>query len=201
MTPTAPTDEPPARAPRLRGRHRKPRPRKVLLAAGSLAVAASAVTLARLATTQGGGTDIGTEAAPRPAPHTNAAAPTGSPTAPETVAPTPEASPSSPTALGGKNPAPLATPERSSPARTTVPDTATTPTPLTPPTTGPPATRRPHPPTPRQPPRDTPGPPPPAPHTPTPPQPDDSAPNPRPGLCVPIIGVCVGGDLDLDGQG
>ncbi|MFI5570780.1 hypothetical protein ACIA6T_26255 [Streptomyces sp. NPDC051740] len=201
MTPTTPAGEPPAGTSRLRGRHRKPRPRKALLAAGSLAVAASAVTLVGLATTQDGGTDIGTEAGPRPAPHTgigteasprpvphtDAGTPTGSPTAPGAFAPVPEASPSSPTVLGGKNPAPLTAPERSSRARTPVPDTTTSP--ATPATTRP-TTRRPHPPTSRQPPRDTPGP---APHDPAPPQPDDPAPSPRPGLCVPVIGICVGG--------
>ncbi|MFI1416900.1 hypothetical protein ACH4VX_02745 [Streptomyces sp. NPDC020731] len=193
MTPTAPTEEPPAGTSRLRGRHRKPRPRKVLLAAGSLAVAASAVALVRLTTTQGGGTDVGTEAGSRPVPHTDTGTPIGSPTASTAAPPAPRASPSSPTVLGGKNPAPLTAPERSSPARTAVPDRADTPaTPATP-TTASPTTRGPHSPPPRQPPHHTPVPPPPAPHDPAPPQPDDPARNPRPGLCVPIIGICVGG--------
>ncbi|MFC8423652.1 hypothetical protein ACFUN7_22735 [Streptomyces sp. NPDC057236] len=193
MTPTTPSGEPPADISRPRGRHRKPHPRKVLLAAGSLAVAASAVTLVRLAATQGGGqADTGTEAGPRPAPHTATGTPTGSPTASEATEPTPEASPSSPTALGGKNPAPLTASERSAPPRTPAPDTTTTPT--APTGTAPQATHRPpHPSTPRQPPHHTPEPPPPAPHDPTPPQPDAPAPSPRPGLCVPVIGLCVGG--------
>jgi hypothetical protein len=198
MTSTAPAEEPPAGTSRFRGRHRKPRPRKALLAAGSLAVAASAVTLVRLAATQGGGTDTGAEAGPHPVLHTDTGTPTGSPAPPETVAPTPEASPSSPTALGGKDRTPLTAPEPSSPARTptTVPDTASTPTTL------PPTTLQPQPPTPTPPSPSTPGTPPPAPRDPVPEQPGKPDPGPGPGgLCVPIIGLCVGGGPDLDGRG
>ncbi|MDG9712075.1 hypothetical protein [Streptomyces sp. DH10] len=84
---------------RARGRHRKPRPRKALLAAGGLALAAGALSLVRL--TSGPGTDsVGSvEAEPRPDPVT-----TGTNEATHTAATgpaAPEASPSSPTALGG----------------------------------------------------------------------------------------------------
>ncbi|MFJ6554249.1 hypothetical protein ACIQNT_18680 [Streptomyces luteogriseus] len=73
--PPAPHEPGPAEAapfhPRARGRHRKPRPRKVLLAAGGLAVAAGALSLLRLAS--GPGTDAGSvEAGPRPDPVTTA---------------------------------------------------------------------------------------------------------------------------------
>ncbi|MFH9043067.1 hypothetical protein ACH4FA_27455 [Streptomyces sp. NPDC017966] len=197
MTPTAPIEEPPAGTSRFRGRHRKPRPRKALLAAGSLAVAASAVTLVRLATTQGDGTDIGAETGPRPVLHTDTGTPTGSstgsPTTSEATGPAPEASPSSPTALGGKDRAPLTPPEPSSPARppTTAPAAASTPA------TRLPATLRPQPPAPPSP--STPGTPPPAPRDPAPEQPDGPDPghdHDPGGLCVPIIGLCVGGDRD-----
>ncbi|MEW2076044.1 hypothetical protein AB0941_20785 [Streptomyces sp. NPDC013433] len=197
MTPTAPIEEPPAGTSRFRGRHRKPRPRKALLAAGSLAMAASAVTLVRLATTQGDGTDIGAETGPRPVLHTDTGTPTGSstgsPTTSEATGPAPEASPSSPTVLGGKDRAPLTPPEPSSPARppTTAPAAASTPA------TRLPATLRPQPPAPPSP--STPGTPPPAPRDPAPEQPDGPDPghdHDPGGLCVPIIGLCVGGDRD-----
>lgn len=196
MTPTAPAEEPPAGASRFRGRHRKPRPRKALLAMGSLAVAASAVTLVRLAAVQGGGTDTGAEAGPRPVLHTDTGTPTGSPTTSEATGPAPEASPSSATALGGKNRTPLTAPEPSSPARTptTAPDTASTPTTL------PPTTRQPQQSTPAPPPPSAPATPPPAPRAPAPEQPGRPDPGPG-GLCVPIIGLCAGGGPELGGRG
>ncbi|MDT0400687.1 hypothetical protein [Streptomyces edwardsiae] len=190
MKPT--TEKPPPGASRFRGRHRKPRPRRVLLAAGSLAVAASAVTLVRLATTQGGDPEFGTEAGPRPVPHTDSGAPVASPTASPAAVPVPETSPSSPTALGGRNPAPLAAPERSSTARSLT--TAADPGPVTAPATPAPS-RRPDPPASPSPSSGGPEHPPPPSQDPPPPRPDDPAPGPR--LCVPIIGVCVGGGLNL----
>ncbi|MFI2423800.1 hypothetical protein ACH5A7_06800 [Streptomyces sp. NPDC018955] len=205
MTSTVPIEEPPAGTSRLRGRHRKPRPRKALLAAGGLAVAASAVTLVRLVTTQGDGTDVGAEAGPHPVLHTDTGTPTGSSTASparsEAAGPAPEASPSSPTALGGKDRAPLTASEPSSTARppTTVPATASDPA------TRPPAARRSQPPAPPSP--SPPGTPPPAPRDPAPERPDGPDPGPGHdpdadpgGLCVPIIGLCVGGGLDLGGR-
>ncbi|PNG16182.1 hypothetical protein C1J00_43420, partial [Streptomyces cahuitamycinicus] len=60
-----------AETSRARGRHRKPRPRKVLLAAGGLALAAGALSLLRL--TSGPGPDArAVEAGPRPDPVTTA---------------------------------------------------------------------------------------------------------------------------------
>ncbi|MGK5698289.1 hypothetical protein ACSNOJ_36355, partial [Streptomyces sp. URMC 128] len=87
-------------SPRARGgRHRKPRPRKALLAAGALALAAGALSLVRLIS--GPATDtVGTVGAePRPDPvtaSTDEAANTAA-----TASATPEASPSSPTSPGG----------------------------------------------------------------------------------------------------
>ncbi|KOT44121.1 hypothetical protein ADK41_04390, partial [Streptomyces caelestis] len=63
---------------------------------GSLVVAAGAVALVRLTALQGGGTDTGTEAGPRPVPRTDTGTPTASPAPPGTVTPAPEARPSSP---------------------------------------------------------------------------------------------------------
>ncbi|MEU9732373.1 hypothetical protein AB0E07_13110, partial [Streptomyces sp. NPDC048002] len=63
------TDDTSATAvPRLfgpRGRHRRPRPRKVLLAAGGLALAAGALTLVRLPPASGPGGLAAPEAEPR----------------------------------------------------------------------------------------------------------------------------------------
>ncbi|WP_167533647.1 hypothetical protein [Streptomyces marokkonensis] len=197
MTPKRPpaqsaphTAEPPARTgflPRIRGRHRKPRPRKVLLAAGGLALAAGAVSLVRLTSAPDGGGDIGVEAGPHPTPPAGTTR-SGTPP-PNTTAP--EASPSSPKALGGKNETPLAPPEPSSAPRTptAVPETTrtTSPTPPAPSTSGPPGTPR------------APGPPPPEHREPPPHRPEKPAPTPEPtpepdpGLCVPVIGLCVGG--------
>ncbi|MFF1279032.1 hypothetical protein ACFVZC_37655 [Streptomyces marokkonensis] len=195
MTPKRPpaqsaphTAEPPARTgflPRIRGRHRKPRPRKVLLAAGGLALAAGAVSLVRLTSAPDGVGDIGVEAGPHPTPPAGTTTRSGTPP-PNTTAP--EASPSSPKALGGKNETPLAPPEPSSAPRTptAVPETprTTSPTPPAPSTSGPPGTPR------------APGPPPPEHREPPPHRPENPAPTPEPdppGLCVPVIGLCVGG--------
>ncbi|MEU3995101.1 hypothetical protein AB0E76_04680 [Streptomyces fungicidicus] len=192
MPRTTPTDEPPTRRFHLRGRHRKPRPRKALPAAGALTLAAGTATLLHLATLQG---DTSTEAGPHPARTSTPTTPATTPSETEqpTASPTPDASPSSPTALGGKNPIPLTPPGPATPT-------------LRPPTTTPdPPTREPAPPhstTPSGQPRPTtsrpsntpkPTPPadgqPPAPHP-----PDDPATTPDPRLCVPIIGLCIGGD-------
>ncbi|MEU9355190.1 hypothetical protein AB0D65_30350 [Streptomyces griseoloalbus] len=182
MPPNTQPDEPPAatgRTPHSRGRHRKPRPRKALLAAGGLALAAGAVSLVRLTSAPDGGA----EAAPRPVPHTGTTAHRTAPTTDTATPLTPEAGPSSPTALGDKNPTPLTTPEPPPrpPAPTTPQDTAATPPPPpSPPTSEPP--HRPHAP-------HTTDAPPPAPDAPAP---DKPAPDPASALCVPIIGLCVG---------
>ncbi|GGY01950.1 hypothetical protein [Streptomyces djakartensis] len=185
-------------APRARGRHRKPRPRKALLAAGGLALAAGALSLVRLA--HGPGSDgAGTvEAGPRPDAATTATDQAAD-TAATVVPAAPDAGPSSPTALGGLTPSPGArgpdAASRSRPqatgARETrrtagAPPTATTagttpvhdmrnaPAPRTPgpaPASAPPSSRT-------------------AP-TPAPKEPDEPKKPRDPGLCVPAIGLCV----------
>lgn len=186
------TDDP--FSPRTRGRHRKPRPRKALLAAGGIALAAGALSLVRLAS--GPATDsVGTvEAESRPDPVT-----TGSDEAADTAATVPEASPSSPTALGGLTPSPgthrpAAAPHAPSTSRsmsigTRGVDTAATPrSTAIPDTTGAPApTARGEAPRPaRTPPARA------SRATPTPDPEPDKPEKPRdPGLCVPVIGVCV----------
>ncbi|MFG3271627.1 MULTISPECIES: hypothetical protein [Streptomyces] len=178
--------------PRARGRHRKPRPRKVLLAAGGLALAAGALSLLRLAS--GPGTDArGVEAGPRPDPVTTATDDATQTAA--TFPAAPDASPSSPTALGGPPPSPVtkgarpspsattATPAAATaagPASTTIPDTPNTPAPA-PTASGGGDAPRPAP-TPPTPPSRT---------APAPPRPEEPK-NPHdPGLCVPVIGLCV----------
>ncbi|MFJ5560075.1 hypothetical protein ACIQCD_22355 [Streptomyces sp. NPDC093250] len=203
MTPKTPhTAGQPGRFPRIRGRHRKPRPRKVLLAAGGLALAAGAVTVIRLTSAPDGGTDIGVEAGPRPTPHAESTTPTTAspPPSGRATTPAPEASPSSPEALGGKNKAPLTPPEQSPTPRTTppttTPETATPPR-NTAPKTPPPDTPRTHnspPPDRGEPAPNHPDGPPPKPKPTPKPKPE---PEPDPGLCVPIIGLCIGA-VDAD---
>ncbi|MFI7012929.1 hypothetical protein [Streptomyces sp. NPDC050164] len=187
-----PTETGPS-SPRSRGRHRKPRPRKALLAAGGLVLAAGALSLVRL--TSGPGTDsVGTvEAEPGPGPVS-----TGTDEAANTAA-APEASPSSPAALGGLTPSPgtrgpaaaAPTPSESLSIDTRGADTAATLRPsTTTDTTNPPAPTaagngkapRPAPTTPLPPNRAAPAP---APEPEKPKKPHD------PGLCVPVIDLCV----------
>ncbi|MEV7786364.1 hypothetical protein AB0O72_13295 [Streptomyces sp. NPDC088106] len=193
MTPKRPpaprTAEPPARTAgalaRIRGRHRKPRLRKALLAASGLALAAGAVTLVRLASAPDGGTGVEVEAAPRPtAPPAQAVPPSGTPPA---TAPAPKGAPSSPEILGGQKATPLTPPGPPSrpraPIPATAPETADTPTPTPPPSHAPAAPPPVH--EEREPP----------PHRPD--RPDSPAPTPPPeadpGLCIPLIGLCLGG--------
>ncbi|MFI6442959.1 hypothetical protein [Streptomyces sp. NPDC050759] len=168
-----------------RGRHRKPRPRKVLLAAGGLALAAGALSLVRLTPDAGVGGFGATETGPQAAPGTDKDRATNA----ATVDSVPQANPSSTRAMGEISatesatavPLPL----------TTTPDAPNTQAPKPPPT----ASTTPHAPPP------TTAPPPPAPPPPTStPQPTHTtqpapaptpAPAPAPGLCVPIIGLCV----------
>ncbi|MET7458266.1 hypothetical protein ABZT03_41855 [Streptomyces sp. NPDC005574] len=190
-------------APRVRGRHRRPRPRKVLLAAGGLALAAGVLSLVRLAPDSGVAGIDSAEAEPSADPGTDAGRSTN---AAASLRKAPEVSPSSTSAMGGLSPSPTPdagllpaagapaspftapataaaaagadaagpTPE---PDSTTIPDTANTPAPTpTPrsPTTTAPAGR----PT----------------HTPAAPAPTRATAPPAPGapgLCVPIIGLCV----------
>ncbi|MFF7308628.1 hypothetical protein [Streptomyces sp. NPDC008137] len=181
-------------APRVRGRHRKPRSPKALLAAGGLALAAGALSLVRLAS--GPSPDgVGTvEAGPRPDPVTTGTDPDqAADTAATFPAATPEVSPSSPTVLGGLTPSPATRGARPAPPAptdtrgtttttahrpTTIPDTPNTPAPATQDNAP-----RPAPATPAPPSRTTPAP---APQPEEPGKPDDD-----PGLCVPVIGVCV----------
>ncbi|MFF5843598.1 hypothetical protein ACFY74_19235 [Streptomyces massasporeus] len=181
--------------PGVRGRHRKPRPRKVLLAAGGLALAAGALSLLRL--TSGPGADAGTvEAGPRPDPVTTA---TDDATRTAATFPAvPDASPSSPTALGalpltpvtkGARPSPStttgtpATATATRPTSTTIPDTPNAPAPAPAPTASEGGdTPRPAPTPPAPPSRTTPAP---APKPEQPKKPHD------PGMCVPVIGLCV----------
>ncbi|MER7930372.1 hypothetical protein ABTY96_45940 [Streptomyces sp. NPDC096057] len=181
-------------APLPRGRHRRPRPRKILLAVGGLAVAAGVLSLVRLAPESGVG-GLGTaEAEPSPdatrsadRPANAAATIHADPTAIPSTAPS--ATPSATSVMGGES----ATPTTTSGVVPTPYGTA----PRTPaevrPTTVPEATAA-----------ATPPPEAPAPHptlttapdpTPTPSRPADSpSPTPsRPRLCVPIIGLCVDG--------
>jgi len=176
-----------------RGRHRRPRPRKVLLAVGGLAVAAGALSLVRMAPEGGLGGGLGTaEAEPRlDDPHagsgtdhaTNAAA---------TIPAVPKVSPSATSPMGGVSamptpgvsvvPVPSSTPAGAgavdAPGPTTIPD-APNPTTAAPQPTQPPS------PAPSQ-------------STYTPPQAPTPTPQPTQpsggggGVCVPVIGLCVG---------
>ncbi|MGW0910548.1 hypothetical protein ACWD1Z_02195 [Streptomyces sp. NPDC002784] len=176
-----------------RGRHRRPRPRKVLLAAGGLALAAGALSLVRLTPESG----LGALDAPEAEPWRDADPATDHATnAAAAVGPLPRVSPSATTALGGPGaPTPTAPP---SPAPANPAPTAPTPSPpqdpqapLDPATTIPEAPRTD---TPQPPPATThPAPQPAAPsrpaHTPAP----EPTPGPtdRPGVCLPVIGLCV----------
>ncbi|MET7690257.1 hypothetical protein ABZT06_20100 [Streptomyces sp. NPDC005483] len=184
-----------------RGRHRKPRPRKVLLAAGGLALAAGALSLVRLTPDAGVGGFGATEPDPQAAPGADTDIDTGTgadraTNAAATVGSVPQASPSSTTAMGGISATPTpgtslgpagsatAVPLPLAAAPTTIPDAPNTPAPARTPTADT---------TPRAP--ATTAAPQPAPTTapPTPastPQPTHSA-QPAPGLCVPIVGLCV----------
>ncbi|GAA0659160.1 hypothetical protein GCM10009535_43090 [Streptomyces thermocarboxydovorans] len=199
-TPQRTTQRPPVRvrfATRIRGRHRRPRHRKALVAAGGLALAMGAMSVVRLATTPGpADTAIGTT----PVTPAVTLSPSATPPSPDrTGAPRPaQPRPTSPTALGAKDSTPL--PEAAEPEQ---PGSAPPATPSAPsgPDTPPSASS-----TPRTPPQDrrpAPGPPAP-PHAPsTPPPPADDTPGggngggSDQGLCVPLLGVCVGG-LGLD---
>ncbi|WP_432081373.1 hypothetical protein [Streptomyces sp. WAC 04229] len=194
-----------------RGRHRRPRPRKVLLAAGGLAFAAGALSLVRLLPEPGGGAGgYGAEAAPRVDPGGETATDRArTPGAARTAGPS-DVSPSATSAMGGLSGSPAGGPipapstphpaaSSSSSGTTTVPDAPNPPEDRA--DAG--ATAAPHAPrppgsthAPRPPHSDAPRP------TPTPPPgrgtPPAPAPEPHdPGLCVPVIGLCVdllGGD-------
>ncbi|MFF4832182.1 hypothetical protein [Streptomyces sp. NPDC001315] len=182
--PDTDTAEPYGTAPRGRGRHRRPRPRKMLLAAGGLALAAGVLSLVRMAPDSGVG-GVGTAEAD-PGPDAGGDRSTG---AAATVAAVPRVSPSSTSALGAVSTTPLpgvgSTPASSASA-TAVPSAAApaagTPTAPAPTT----ASRSPATSAAPQPTLPAPAPSP----TTASPAPEPEQPG-GPGLCVPIIGLCV----------
>ncbi|WP_399887979.1 hypothetical protein ACGH7X_24570 [Streptomyces sp. BBFR51] len=196
-----------------RGRHRRPRPRKAVLAAGGLALAAGALSLVRLLPGPGGDAGdvggFGAEAGPRQdgAGRDTATDRATTPAAAAGTAGTPGASPSATSAMGGLSASPgpglVRGPSASGPA---APLPTATGGPDTPNAHGQGAEREdadrtPAPGTPRQPqsPRspqpsrsDHPGPAPtPPPGSATPPTSAPTAEPGDPGLCVPVIGLCV----------
>ncbi|TDT37995.1 hypothetical protein EV562_1059 [Streptomyces sp. BK208] len=226
MTTTGiPTTGGPAAGPRpepryawiRRGRHRRPRPRKVVLAAGGLALAAGALSLVRLLPEPGGdvGGGHGALAAPRVeggGRDTAAQDPESAAAASGTGRGSPEAGPSATSVMGGLGgspgpglvpglaPGPSASGAPLPPAATSAPGAPDT-------AGGRPAdrqergereggsdgrTRAPGTPSPsgsdRPAPRPTPTPPP---DRGTPPAPDPVPEPDDPGLCVPVIGLCV----------
>ncbi|MEU6809244.1 hypothetical protein ABZ920_09585 [Streptomyces sp. NPDC046831] len=189
---------------RVRGRHRRPRHRKVLLAAGGLALAAGALSLVRLAPESGVGGLGAAEAEPQPG---HGGVTHGSVTSTAAVTPGPADLPPTAAPFGGGSSLPVpgtgttpaaswfpATGARPSypPGSTPLPEAPKAPhAPAPGPATRPPATSDPEPrPTPTSAPsRETPGP---GTHSPAPPP-------GNPGLCLPVIGLCV--DLGLGGAG
>ncbi|MFJ9813775.1 hypothetical protein ACIRU3_00640 [Streptomyces sp. NPDC101151] len=162
-----------------RGRHRKPRPRKVLLAAGGLALAAGVLSLVRVTPESGVGAPGTAEAEPRLDPGagvTDGAADTAA-----TTEAGPTAPPSATSVMGGVSAAPTTADKTApTPAATTLPGSTGVPTTI--PTGAPPPTSTPSTHSPR-----------PAPTTPTPTRPPAPSPTaPAQGdVCVPVIGLCV----------
>lgn len=197
-TAARPTGDTTDTGPRLfgpRGRHRRPRPRKVLLAAGGLALAAGALSLVRMAPDTGVG-GLGTaEAEDRENPGTSTDTTDRATNAAATVGTIPKVSPSATSVMGRTSTTPSAgvslAPTPSATAAQQTPTAITTTIPEAPNTLAP--TGTPHPPTTSTAPQPAPTPgrttPPPAPQ---PSHPDQPAPN-DPGLCVPVIGLCVNG--------
>jgi hypothetical protein len=186
------TDEGPEREPEehgepagvRRGRHRKPRPRKALLAAGGLALAAGVLSLVRVAPDSGvdaRGTAEGESRLDTSGGVTDPAANTAA-----TVTADPTALPSATSVMGGRSLTPTPTGTggaRTEPATATAPSGSTA-SPGTAPT-GPAATSG----TPAQPPATTSAP---RPAPTTTPAPTHSTADPGPGgLCVPALGLCV----------
>ncbi|MFI1072409.1 hypothetical protein [Streptomyces puniciscabiei] len=177
--------------PVRRGRHRKPRPRKVLLAAGGLALAAGVLSLVRVSSESGVGAPGTAEAEPRSGAGGGTtdhaadtatvvtAGPTALPSATSvmggrSLAPTPTATPTgpaAPSASAGSTAVPTATglPTTAVSTPGTAPrPSATTSAPVPAPTTGRPA--------------------------PATPAPTRRTTDPGPGgLCVPVLGLCVDG--------
>ena len=173
-----------------RGRHRRPRPRKVLLAVGGLAVAAGVLSLVRLTPDSGVG-GVGTAEA-EPSPDVDAEQSTGHPAnADATISADPTAIPSATSVMGGASATPttasgVVPPTYATAAPTTVPETTTAPgtTPQPRASATAPGPRAPAPSEAPEP-ATTPAPPPSR-------AADSPAPAPgRPSLCVPVIGLCV----------
>ncbi|MGW7264080.1 hypothetical protein [Streptomyces sp. NPDC054842] len=173
----------------VRGRHRRPRPRRTLVAVGGLALAAGALSLVRLTPDPLGGGAGRVEAGP----HGTGAASDPAGNAAATVEPTPTtgtAAPSASTVMGGAGATPTSgatavptsatgTPPPSRPVDPAAGRTGIPEGPADPVTSAPPAPSRP-------------------PATSAAPRPAPSrstrAPDPGPddpGLCVPVIGLCV----------
>ncbi|MER7835408.1 hypothetical protein ABTY98_05705 [Streptomyces sp. NPDC096040] len=167
-----------------RGRHRKPRPRKVLFAAGGLALAAGVLSLVRMVPEGGVGTPGTAEAEPRLDPTSDANE--RSANAAATVGSVPTATSSQATVMGGASPTPTAT-------RTATPSTSASVSPtalpggVTVPTTIPTGPARPV--------GTSPAPATSAPATPPaptpPPTPSPITHQPGSGVCLPIVGLCV----------
>lgn len=175
-----------------RGRHRKPRPRRVMFAVGGLALAAGALSLARMAAPESvvGGGAGNTEAEPRPGVATGEAldaAPTvwATPsTRPASQGATPAQVAVSATPASGVSPAPTAPSTAAPSSAAAIPSArASVPVGSVPDTTGIPTAPVAVPSQPRT-------------QQPSAPSPTTRAPAPSPsqsapGLCVPIIGICV----------
>ncbi|WP_234342560.1 hypothetical protein [Streptomyces sp. NRRL B-3648] len=183
----------PGSAPGVRrGRHRKPRSRKVLLAAGGLALAAGVLSLVRVAPDAGVGASGTAEAEPRLGP--GGRAPDGSAHTSATIAAARTALPSATSVMGGRSLAPTPTGSAAPTAPVTAASTATAPPgPTAVPTahaTGAPGT--PGGTTGPAPTASAPGPAPTSPSATPAPTPSRSTAEPRPGgVCVPVIGLCV----------
>ncbi|MFJ8635812.1 hypothetical protein [Streptomyces sp. NPDC093568] len=171
-----------------RGRHRRRRPRKVLLAAGGLALAAGALSLVRL-TPDSHVTGLGNpDADPAPAPGTDTGTDSATNAAATVAATTSKPNPSATSAMGGLGATPTTrTIVVPTPKASTAPPPAHGPTtpdapslPASPSPTPPAETSRPPRPAPTPGETETTSPP-----VPEPDQPDENA------VCVPVIGLCV----------
>ncbi|GGN32787.1 hypothetical protein [Streptomyces fuscichromogenes] len=168
-----------------RGRHRKPRPRKPLFAAGGLALAAGVLGLVRLTPDGGGVSAPGTaEAEPHLDPTADATARPANAAA--TVGTLLRATPSAATVPdgAGTTTAPATTAPAGAAARTAAVSPSVSPTALpgaggTVPTTIPTAPTRPT------------GAPPPAADPAPAPTPTPTADQPGDGVCLPVVGLCV----------
>ncbi|MFE7842698.1 hypothetical protein ACFU53_43545 [Streptomyces sp. NPDC057474] len=200
-------------ASRPRGRHRRPRPRKLLFAVGGMALAAGALSFLRLASDPAGG-GVG---AAGPAPSAADGVTDEATNAGATVEREPSADAGTPTAdtpMGGGDPASTQPPSPGATVPTPIPSafppapsigveipgpgardlSRTPPAPDTPLTARTPEPPRPTPPAPTRPPAAAPQQPttPDSPGSPTTPGDTTSPTKPaKPGLCVPIVGVCV----------